>query len=323
MSTLKHPVYLSSCDHLTVFSAKGADARSFLQSQLTQDVTKVTSEQAAIAGFCTAQGRLWATMLLAGDEQPSDMLGIVRLDLIESFLKRLKMFILRSKVAVEHQPSTKVVGIELHGDDVAAFAEIWGKPLANAPWASSTAAPGLLIQVPSAQPNTLRYLAVIPQEQLKPLEQLLGHGLVIRSNINTWQVLDIQSGMPWVEAATQDLFIAQTLNLDLIGGVSFTKGCYPGQEVVARAHYRGTVKRRMHLARVDGHHSPITAATDVYTIGEPDSPIGRVINVASHNDETWVLFEAPFKSLDSSLFLASADAAALIIEPLPYDLGEK
>jgi len=113
----------------------------------------------------------------------------------------------------------------------------------------------------------------------------------------TWDAADIAAGLPWIEAATQDLFIPQTLNLDLIGGVSFTKGCYPGQEVVARSHYRGTVKRRM-AGGVVGPVAPrIAPASDVYQHGQPDQPCGRLINAARANGVTRVLFEAPLDAV--------------------------
>lgn len=321
---MKHPVYLSHCQHLAVFDVAGADARSFLQSQLTQDVANVRTDQAAIAGFCTAQGRLWASMLLTTNQSIDSISAIVRHDLLESFLKRLKMFVLRSKVTIERQASTQILGIELHCDDLAAFAELWGTTLSNTPWSSSTAALGRLVQLPAAQANLVRYLVILQQDQVAPFQALLGSALVLRPQANVWQALDIKNGLPWVEAATQDLFIAQTLNLDLIGGVSFTKGCYPGQEVVARAHYRGTVKRRMHLARLTGDHGQITAASDVFASDDPQSPVGRVINLATEDDGvTWILFEAPFKAIGSPLHVASANGPALLIEPLPYALADE
>ena len=320
---MKHSVYLSHCDHLAVFDVAGADARSFLQSQLTQDVASVKADQAAIAGFCTAQGRLWASMLLATNQDTDGISAIVRFDLLESFLKRLKMFVLRSKVTIEHQASTELLGIELHRDDLAAFSGLWGKPLEDTPWSASTSALGRLIQLPAAQENLVRYLAILPQEQVASFQALLGPSLVPRPDATVWQALDIKNGLPWVEAATQDLFIAQTLNLDLIGGVSFTKGCYPGQEVVARAHYRGTVKRRMHLARFTGRHDQVVAGSDVFVSDDPDSPVGRVINLATEGGDTWVLFEAPFKAIESNLRVAGASGPELLIEPLPYALADE
>src|SRR5690606_26469165 len=109
-----------------------------------------------------------------------------------------------------------------------------------------------------------------------------------------WQARDIAAGLPWIVAATQDLFIPQTLNLDLIGGVSLSQGCYPGQEVVARSHYRGTVKRRMAggiLTGATSHLDDALPATDLFDARQPDNACGRIINAAQDAAGIRVLME--------------------------------
>lgn len=328
MSNLKHPVVLTQCQHLAAFVVQGDDARSFLQSQLTQDVLAVTAERAALAGFCTAQGRLWASVLLAQQDDDA-LLGIASADLMDSFLKRLKMFVLRSKVTINPAPEPKIYGVEIGLDDVPEAATLLASKLPDTPWASQSAPTGLWIKAPAGvDAHVARFLLVADATQFERLATaLIGH-LEVSPTPQSWQVGDIKAGLAWVESATQDLFIAQTLNLDLIGGVSFTKGCYPGQEVIARAHYRGTVKRRMHLATVTPGNDDIKAGMDLFESGDPDNPVGRLINVATASaaqgqpEATWVLFEAPFKSVQTAtLHVASADGPALAIKSLPYALG--
>lgn len=284
-----------------------------------------------MAGFCTAQGRLWATMLLTPTDQEQQIHGVIAADLMESFLKRLRMFVLRSKVTLGPVPDLQVLGIEIAAADLDILSSILGVTLPGAIWHAQMTSCGTWIQVPSAnESNRLRLLALTTALQAKQLIDQLGENGKVLTDVNAWKAQDIQAGMAWVEASTQDLFIAQTLNLDLIGGVSFTKGCYPGQEVIARAHYRGTVKRRMHVATiVSPTEVEIKAGMDVFDASEPDNPVGRLINVASAVTKTeegpatiWVLFEAPFKSIEaSSLRVGSSEGPLLTMRPMPYDIA--
>lgn len=323
MSILSAPAYLTECHHLTVVKISGADATTFLQSQLTQDMASVTPRQSSLAGFCTAQGRLWASMLLVKHEQADEVLAVVRGDLLESFLKRLKMFVLRSKVTLEASAELKVLGLETQTKDLSSLMSALGVSLGSeaqgSDWGLSSTACGYWVRVPSHETDLVRFLIIGSQQQVHQLGQTLS----TPTDSSAWQIHDIQAGIPWVELATQDLFIAQTLNLDLIGGVSFTKGCYPGQEVVARAHYRGAVKRRMHLAQIIGPHEALVAAADIFTADEPENPVGRIINVASDNGQAWALFEAPFKAIEAAppLHLGHAAGPMLSIKPLPYGLN--
>lgn len=330
MSSFSAPVVFTRCDHLAVFAVDGADASTFLQSQLTQDVTSVSSTQAALAGFCTAQGRLWASMLLTQTTEPEGFLAVASSDLIESFLKRLRMFVLRSKVTIDLVPQTQVYGVEISASEVKPLSDLLGVSLPQTPWASVTTSLGVWINIPAANDHqSVRILWLASTQQFDQLTGKLGEHAQILPSSNAWRVQDIKAGLAWVEQATQDLFIAQTLNLDLIGGVSFTKGCYPGQEVIARAHYRGTVKRRMHLAHIDASGVDLKPGMDVFEATEPDNPIGRLINVAKEDqgtettpDLTWVLFEAPFKSLGAApLRAGSSSGPELKTQPLPYEVA--
>lgn len=336
MSSFNKPVLLTLCQHLAVFTATGADASSFLQSQLTQDVNAVSAQQAALAGFCTAQGRLWASMLLAqqpGQDQAPVFVGVVSADLIESFLKRLRMFVLRSKVMISPETDRKAYGVQISADDIKLLSNYLQGELPTAPWTSVTLQSGLWIRVPSGSADLGRWLWLPEQSEFDALVALLGNQAQLEQSPDRWQVQDIKAGLAWVQAATQDLFIAQTLNLDLIGGVSFTKGCYPGQEVIARAHYRGTVKRRMHLAIVKGPHPELSAGMDIFEAHEAENPVGRLINVARDLSiecnspdagDTWVLLEAPFKALEAAaLRVGSCTGPELIVQPLPYALDSR
>jgi len=323
MPSFNNPVELISCPHLGVFFVSGADTHTFLQSQLTQDMQTVSPSQAALAGFCTAQGRLWASMLLTGNENGA-VVGVAYADLMDSFLKRLRMFVLRSKVTIESDTQTKVYGLTLSETDLDALGQCCEVSASLEPltaWQAQRTPFGQLIAMPSAQAGLARFHLLANDEEFAGLCQAIGNQCHPIDDVTAWRQQDIEAGIGWIEAATQDLFIAQTLNLDLLGGVSFSKGCYPGQEVVARAHYRGTVKRRMHIAKLQTAQNDLVAGTDIFEATEPDNPIGRLISVVARADQTWVLFEAPFKALAGEpLRAGSADGPQLHVQPLPYSL---
>ncbi len=306
---------------LLVFTANGTDAFGFLQSQLTQDVNRLKSGKAALAGYCTAQGRLLANMVLAPAGLPDTITGIIQREILPNFLKRLRMFVLRSKVSLE-TAEQQVTGIIVETDHLAQVAQALGYTLPQAVWDTFTCDDGIWIAAPSADASLARFWWVADLSQVAALNTRLGPDLISDEAVNAWAVQDLQAGLPWIEDTTADLFIPQTINLDLTEGVSFTKGCYPGQEVVARAHYRGTVKRRMQLAQLEGKLVPIKPGDDIFCPADGPDPCGRVVNVARDGENTWLLFEAPMKLTQTgkggALHVSAADGPMLAMADLPY-----
>ena len=203
-----------------LLSVSGADAREFLHAQLTNDILNLPPERAALAGWCSAKGRLLATFLVIPALQ-GYLLQLAR-DLAPAVAKRLSMFVLRSKVKI--------------ADESDAWAQfgIWNteQDLARIEWKS---------QVASVPVGEKRVLRLEPAASASPDSSALR----CRGDEETWYLQEIQAGRPFITAATQDQFVPQMVNLETLGGVDFQKGCYPGQEIVARAQYRGQVKRRM------------------------------------------------------------------------------
>jgi folate-binding protein YgfZ len=192
----------------------GADARDFLHAQLTNDIKNLPADRAALAGWCSAKGRLLATFLVI--PSPEGFLLQLSRDLAAPVAKRLSMFVLRSKVKVadesEQWAQYGLWGEELNGPDVA--------------WQGGAG---------TVRVEKSRFVR-------------LGKGISIpeTKSEEAWTLQEIRAGRPLITAATQDQFVPQMVNLEELGGVNFQKGCYPGQEVVARAQYRGQgVKRRM------------------------------------------------------------------------------
>lgn len=310
-------------DDTCVVVATGEDVPSFLQGQITNDLVGKGLEVACLAGYCTAQGRLLATGVFvqipestSGTTAPTVAI-LLRKDIAAAVTKRLSMFVLRAKVKIA--PATiAVAGIKLPSDKLGQFTAAIGHALPRTPWQSLHTPSGTWVAAP-AQEDTHRWWWLAAENVAdgekggtSPLPQLLK-----LAGPESWRATDIQLGLPWIEAKTQDLFIPQTLNLDLIEGVSFTKGCYPGQEIVARSHYRGTLKRRMTLGRIDASvDATITPGVDVY---EGDAPCGRVINIAIDGNTSWVLMEAPFEAMDRNvLSIGAENGPRVALKELPY-----
>jgi hypothetical protein len=198
-----------------VLSVTGADARAFLHAQLTNDIEHLPPDRAVLAGWCSAKGRLLATFLVI--PSPDGFLLQLARDLAAPVAKRLSMFVLRSKVKItDASDAWSQYGVweaDLHQPEVH--------------WRSGA---GVTVKVGEA-----RYLELFPSNESPE----------VNAQENQWSLQEIRAGRPLITAATQDQFVPQMVNLEQIGGVDFKKGCYPGQEIVARAQYRGQVKRRM------------------------------------------------------------------------------
>lgn len=342
------------CPHLTTLSITGADATTFLQGQLTQDMAHPALDRAQFAGYCTAQGRVLATLaLLPLTVAPSEpnYLGITTASVAPALIKRLRMFVLRSKVIISdvagqpanlspqtpaapttvptpQSPSQPIVGV--HTTHLDAFKQCVGHDLPSAPWQAQTHDTGIWISAPSTNTVSHRWWWIAHNAQQGAIDALAA-GLIPSLSYDPhagaayWQQMDIQAGLPWIEQPTQDLFIAQTLNLDLIGAVSFTKGCYPGQEVVARAHYRGTLKRRMYRGHMD-QAWPVALASDIFNANNPNEPCARVISQAVTDQRTDLLMECTLAAAhDNALYLPHAQDPSkrlpITLDELPYGLN--
>ena len=207
-----------------LLSVSGDDARAFLHTQLTNDVENLPSGRAALAGWCTAKGRLLASLLVI--PAPQGFLLQLARDLAPAVVKRLSMFILRAKVKISDE-SDKWLQFGVWG-------EVPGLEMADAPLVVARNEKATAIRIDSRRALVLS------------LEELVGHAV----GEARWTLDEIRAGRPLITSATQELFVPQMVNLHALGGVDFHKGCYPGQEIVARTQYRGQLKRHMIHARV-------------------------------------------------------------------------
>jgi len=290
----------SELRHLGVIRARGAEAASFLQSQLTNDVLTLGPERARLAGFCSAKGRLQASFWVVRPE-PDQLLLICAADLLVPTLKRLSMFVLRAKCKLDDAsaelPLLGVCGAGLVPADATS-------------WQVRDSALGKTIRVPDAAGQPRCVVIGATAAALPELPALA---------LDTWRWLELQAGVPLIQAATVDKFVPQMLNYEIVGGVDFKKGCYPGQEIVARSQYRGTIKRRMFLFDSDGDAAP---GEELFDARDPGQPAGMVVNAAPNPEKDCSLLAevklAVVADGKSQLHLGSADGPLLIPRELPY-----
>jgi len=272
-----------------VMRAQGPDAASFLHSQLTQDVTGLAMNEARLAGYCSAKGRLLATFVV-WREAADDYLLACSADVLPAALKRLRMFVLRAKCTLS---------------DLSAERPLWGlvgdaAAGGGVPWRREAT----LLRLPDAE-RQARALWLGPAAPDGPALPLAA-----------WQWLEVHSAVPRIVAATSEQFVPQMVNLEVVGGVNFQKGCYPGQEVVARSQYRGSIKRR---AFVFGSTAAAQPGQEIYAAGD-EQPAGMVVNAASYDGRHALLAEVKLAAMSAALRLGSSDGVALTSRTLPYPL---
>jgi folate-binding protein YgfZ len=291
--------------HWGLIRARGEDAATFLHSQLTNDFSRLGPNEARLAGYCSAKGRLLASFV-AWSAGPDEVLLACHKSVLAPTLKRLSMFVLRAKCRLS-DASTEIAQFGVAGSAAAA---IFGDA---AVWQRAPHGAGSAIRLADAA-GLRRALLVAPVD----LEVDVGAAPAM--TLDTWRWLEVESGVVTVEAATVDRFVPQMVNFELVGGVDFQKGCYPGQEVVARSQYRGTTKRRTFLFDCDVLP---TAGQDVYAAGAANEPAGTVANAAPHPLHAGgsALVEVRLAALsEAGLRLGSADGPALHQRDLPYPI---
>ncbi|QEY26320.1 CAF17-like 4Fe-4S cluster assembly/insertion protein YgfZ [Neisseria zalophi] len=251
----------------------GDDRATFLHGQLSNDINNLPPNQACYATYNTPKGRVIANMLVLN--RGEDLLLIMAADLVETVVKRLRMFVLRAKAVFEPLPSYAAAG-NLSDDTAPLAAE----------------APSLAF--PATEENGVWQITLPHQGRLNigAEEDLPAYDKGVE---NLWNVHEITSGYPWISAATTETCVAQMLNQHTIGGVHFKKGCYPGQEIIARAQYRGQVKRG--LAVLSGTALEAAGAAVMHN----DEDVGLFINSALTETGSISLVVIKFSAADIDL----------------------
>ncbi|MES2758551.1 MAG: folate-binding protein [Pseudomonadota bacterium] len=298
-----------------LISVTGADAASFLHNQLTNDVEHLGEGEARLAGYCTPKGRLQATFLMWRDAE-SIYLQLPR-ELQPALQKRLSMFVLRAKARLA-DASQDVVVLGLGGAAAQAALSQHVGTLPGGPYSKVHNPLGTVIRVADAF-GAPRYLWVLPPAVAAAIVPALRATLALGGS-QAWQLSAIHAGVPQITARTQEQFVPQMINLELLGGVNFKKGCYPGQEIVARSQYLGKLKRRTALVTID--NADAQAADEVFALADPGQPCGMIVNAAPNGaGGVDALVEMKLAALEEgNIRLGSADGAPLVFKTMPYPL---
>lgn len=307
---------MADLSHYGLIRFSGEDAKTFLQSQLTCDIRKIDPRRAQYGSYCTPKGRILATFLLW--QQGEDFLMQLPASLAVAVQKRLSMYVLRAKVTLTNA-SDDWIRVGIAGPRTAALIEtITG----------TSGGFGQSLQVTHDKEISFLYLSQQRIELITTLENAPGlwdrlsqHATAVGARC--WDRLTIAAGIPVILPETQEMFLPQMINLDAIGGVSFKKGCYPGQEIVARTQYLGKLKRRMFLAHISTAQT-ITAGDALYSSDMEDQSSGNIVNAAlSPHGGFDVLAVIQQSSVDTyPVHWQSLQGPVLEIIPLPYPLPD-
>ncbi len=297
--------FAAELQHLGLLSCAGDDARAFLQAQLTNGIEDLAEGEARRAGWCSAKGRLLALFLVV-PQQGGFLLQVSR-DIAPAIAKRLSMFVLRAKAKVA-DVSDAWVQYGLWGETAEARLAQLGLTVPQGEL-TVTYVEGIAVVRVGAQ----RFLILAPAAQRERLS-----GLALEPGEVSWALQEIRSGLPQVVQATQEEFVPQMVNLERLGAVDFKKGCYPGQEIVARTQYRGVLKRRMTRARVS---APAVAGDDLYADELAGQASGKVVAAAAvpgGGSELLAVVQISALEGGQPIRLRAPDGPHLELLPLPY-----
>jgi len=264
-----------SVSQFGILTVSGSDAARLLQGQLTCNVNDIGEDQSNLAAFCNPKGRVITTILLVKAQQA--YLLILPVDLLDTVKQRLQKYILRSAVTIED--STHSLGLFGLSDE------------SNTPITLPALEPaaGQLAPISVALPTAVNLSLVIasPEQAIILWTNFVREGFAPR-DAQCWLYLNILAGIPWLDLQTTEEFIPQMLNLDKLGAISFNKGCYTGQEIVARTHYLGQSKRRLFLAEAHITNPP-EVNTDIVDAESPGQSIGKVLQAACQQERCKML----------------------------------
>ncbi|SDH51219.1 YgfZ/GcvT domain-containing protein [Propionivibrio dicarboxylicus] len=267
-ATANNGTVMTPLTHLALLGCSGEDATSFLHNQLTSDVNHLTETSAQYSSWCTHKGRMQASFILF--RQGVGYKALLAKDILDATQKRLQVFVLRSRVKLtDLSGSEGAIGIA--GPHAMDALTSLGLTVPDGVMETSSGAAGSVIRLAQE-----RFLVVAPVAGLPAIfDALKTHAQP--AGVPVWQWLDIEAGIVFVTAATKEEFVPQMVNFDKIGAVSFRKGCYPGQEVVARTHYLGKIKRHLYRLKIDAE---VGAGSSIFHESSPESSCGTIASVA-------------------------------------------
>ena len=302
-SAMTYPLNgIAPLSHLGVIRVEGEDAAQFLHGQLTQDFALLGMDQARLAAFLSAKGRMQASFI-GFKRSATEVLLVCSGDLLAPTLKRLSMFVLRAKAKL----TDATADFALYGVTGEAVHAIAGG--AQPAWTKADAGSATVVHLYPAD-NHPRALWVAPMSEAPPAGPALDPAL--------WLWSEVRSGVATLTAPVVEAFVPQMLNYESVGGVNFKKGCYPGQEVVARSQFRGTLKRRAFIAHAAAN---VAAGADVFAASDLEQPCGTVVQVApAPGGGVDAIVALQIAAMQDALQVGATDGVPITLAPLPYPL---
>jgi tRNA-modifying protein YgfZ len=314
-------------EHLGIIRVAGADAAAFLQGQLTNDVALLGMNESRLAAFCSAKGRMQASFTIYkrsaidATQTTPDIYMVCSHDILPQTLKRLSMFVMRAKAKLtDVTDEFSIFG--LTGNTINLIATQAINTPATVIFNTST-----VVALPPALGQSRALLTT-------PVGTPVGDAALAGDALSTelWNWGEVHAGIATITAPIVDAFVPQMLNFESVGGVNFKKGCYPGQEVVARSQFRGTLKRRAFVVQIDAssndEHVQPFVSQEVFHESDAEQPCGMVVQVAknpAHGSKTGfsAIVSMQVSAADGGkLSLGSAIGANITLLPLPYPLLE-
>ncbi|MBF8269042.1 MAG: GCV T protein [Gammaproteobacteria bacterium] len=289
---------------LAVITISGKDATAFLNGQFTTDVTQLADGGVQFSAWCNPKGQVIANFILTRIDEDYHLL--LPRELQESFLARLRRYVLRAAVTIMGGKDTMPrLGVQFSGETA-------GVPFQSE--GASRADSLVIVPVPASRNRWISFgtVADLGKQWLTLAQQATATGSY------TWRLCDIQDAIPWITSATAETCLPQMLNLDLLQGLSYKKGCFPGQEIIARLHYRGKYSQRLFIARLDTTVG-IAPGTKIFTVDKSQS-IGTIITSARHPEQgcsALVILEVNYVNPEL-LCLENSSARFLQISTPPY-----
>jgi hypothetical protein len=290
----------------------GGDAASFIQGQFTNDVTKVDEDNSQLSAFCNNKGRMIANFRLFKHQQ--NYFLSLKSNLVERSISHLQNYILRAQVAVQ-DISEQLIHLGLSGENATGLLSAFIENIDEGIDRVSHNDNYIAIRVAGIKP---RYEIFCSVEHAKTLwEKVAAQTEVVNSS--SWDFLSIQAGIPFIDASSSEEYVPQMANMELINGVSFTKGCYTGQEIVARMHYLGKLKKRCYRVHIDTEEKPHSGDRLFAENARAGQNTGSVIQVEKNPRSGYdALAVLQIADADSKLFLNDADGPAVTVKQLPY-----
>jgi folate-binding protein YgfZ len=315
-----HDTVLIDLSQFGTLRVSGEEAQSFLQNLLSNDIREVTGTRVQISSFNTAKGRMLATMLIwrEGDDYLLQLPSV----LCEPIRKKLGMYVLRAKVKITNA-SEEYITLGLSGKETPELLRAQFGELPQSPFGLISTVQGSIIKI-----SDTRWQICTPTSHATTLWNALSRHAKPAGSI-CWDWLNIRSGIPIILPPTQEQFVAQMVNLELIGGVNFNKGCYPGQEIVARMQYLGKLKRRMYLAHLDSSatsdigYAP-QAGDELFSADLEGQVCGMIVNAAPAPVDGYDLLASvqTISRETQKVLWKSLQGPELEFLPLPYPLTD-